>query len=121
MEKCRNSQNSHPIKMKKLVSQRKLQHLSRNEQSTRAIKHHNELMETHNTNIGQVCNKLKKIRGDNIKNIEIPFIETLAGKFSGENVLEGFCSNTEILCNDLVFPFQTSLSPDGIIGGTVLL
>ena len=67
-------------------------------------------METHNTNIGQVCNKLKKIRGDNIKNIEIPFIETLAGKFSGENVLEGFCSNTEILCNEddisSKFPFS---------------
>ena len=30
----------------------------------------------------------------------LPFIETLAGKYSGNNVLEGFCKNTEILCNE---------------------
>ena len=57
-------------------------------------------MATFNQNIGQVCNKLKKIRGENIKRVDIPFIETLNGTFSGDNVLEGFCSNTETLCND---------------------
>ena len=31
---------------------------------------------------------------------EIPCIETLAGKFSNQNVLEGFAVNTEILCNE---------------------
>ena len=38
--------------------------------------------------------------GDTLKNSEIPFIETLSGKYSGKNVLEGFCRNTEILCNE---------------------
>ena len=32
--------------------------------------------------------------------MNIPFIETLNGTFSGNNVLEGFCSNTETLCNE---------------------
>ena len=48
----------------------------------------------------QVCNKLRKIRGENSRNVNIPFIETLNGTFSGNNVLEGFCSNTETLCNE---------------------
>ena len=42
---------------------------------------------------------MKKIRGDNRKGVDIPFIETLAGRYTGINVLEGFCANTEILCN----------------------
>ena len=44
--------------------------------------------------------KLKKSRGENTKAHDIPFIETLAGKFTGTNVLEGFAQNTEILCNN---------------------
>ena len=35
-----------------------------------------------------------------MKSSEIPFIETLAGTYSDNNVLEGFCANTEILCNE---------------------
>ena len=31
---------------------------------------------------------------------EMPFIGTLNGKYVGDNVLEGFCANTEILCNE---------------------
>ena len=46
-----------------------------------------------------IYNKLKKIRGENSKSTDIPFIETLNGIYSGHNVLEGFCSNTETLCN----------------------
>ena len=42
----------------------------------------------------------KEIRGENLKSINIPFIETLNGIYTGDNVLEGFCSNTERLCND---------------------
>ena len=57
-------------------------------------------METHFTDIGRVCQKLKRIRGDNRAKSSTPFIETLCGKYSGENVLEGFCANTEILCNE---------------------
>ena len=60
-------------------------------------------METHDTDMSKIFNKLKKIRGDNRKSVEIPFIETLAGKYSGSNVLEGFCANTEILCNTETF------------------
>ena len=57
-------------------------------------------METFAHDISKVCTKLKNIRGDKTKRIEIPFIETLCGKFEGENVLEGFCANTEKLCNE---------------------
>ena len=32
--------------------------------------------------------------------MDIPYIETLCGKYSGENILEGFIANTEILCNE---------------------
>ena len=56
-------------------------------------------METHSKDISKVCSKLKQIRGDASKNLDIPFIETLCGKFEGVNVLEGFCANTEQLCN----------------------
>ena len=42
----------------------------------------------------------QKIRGDNQSKSSTPFIETLYGKYSGENVLEGFCANTDILCNE---------------------
>ena len=57
-------------------------------------------METHRKDIGKVCQKLKEIRGDNKQTIDIPFIDTLCGKYSGPNILEGFCANTEMLCND---------------------
>ena len=57
-------------------------------------------METHHTNMSQVCGKLKQIRGESSKGCEIPYIETLAGNYTGKNVLEGFCKNTEILCNE---------------------
>ena len=50
--------------------------------------------------MSKVCRKLKEIRGDKSKNNDIPFIETLCGKYEGENVLEGFCANTEKLCNE---------------------
>ena len=96
----RPSNASHPIKVRKLQSQRKLQQLSREEQSSKAIVLHNDLMETFHSNINLLCNKLKKARGENPANLQIPFIETLSGTYSGINVLEGFCSNTEILCNE---------------------
>ena len=44
---------------------------------------------------------LKKSRGDIKSTIKIPFIETLNGIFEGNNILEGFRSNTEILCQDI--------------------
>ena len=57
-------------------------------------------MDTFRSNISQVCKKLKQARRENSANLEIPYIETLSGVYSGINVLEGFCSNTEILCNE---------------------
>ena len=57
-------------------------------------------MNTFKTDINQICTKLKKTRGEECKQNEIPFIETLGGVYSGNNVLEGFRSNTEILCNE---------------------
>ena len=92
--------NLHPAKAAKLESQRFLQRLSRENESAKALKLHNELMETHAKDFSKVCSKLKKIRGDKSKSIDIPTIETLCGTFEGENVLEGFCANTEKLCNE---------------------
>ena len=56
-------------------------------------------MSTFSRNISQVCRKLKQIRGEHSKSLDLPYIETLNGKYSGDNILEGFCSNTETLCN----------------------
>ena len=47
-----------------------------------------------------IVEKLKKIRGEASKRVNISQIETLNGTYSGDNVLEGFCSNTESLCSD---------------------
>ena len=85
---------THPARIAKLKSQRNLQKITREEESLKAQKDHEELMNTFNMNINQIYNKLKKIRGYNMKNVDIPFIETLNGTFSGQNVLEGFCSDT---------------------------
>ena len=43
---------------------------------------------------------MKKIRGENYEHSKIPSIDTLCGRFSGVNVIEGFCANTEFLCNE---------------------
>ena len=48
----------------------------------------------------KVCKILKPLRGGSKTNSDIPYIDTLAGRFSEQNVLEGFRRNTEILCND---------------------
>ena len=96
----RPSDKQNPLKIQKLQSQRNLQQISRSEQTIKAINAHNELMETHNTSFSDVFKKLEKIRGNGTKSTDIPFINTLAGLYSGKNVLEGFCRNTEILCNE---------------------
>ena len=88
------------FKMQKLQSQKKLQKLSRAEKNMKALNAHNELMEAHSTSFSQMFHKLQKLRSDNLKRSEIPFIDTLAGRYSCQNVLEGFCRNTEILCNE---------------------
>ena len=57
-------------------------------------------MDVHFKDISRVCHKLKKIRGENYEHSKIPSIDTLCGRFSSVNVLEGFCTNTEVLCNE---------------------
>ena len=96
----RPSLSSHPAKIAKTNSQRELQKVAREEEALRAQKNHMDLMDTFDKNINEICNKLKRIRGDTPKRVDIDLIETLNGTFTGDNVLEGFCSNTETLCND---------------------
>ena len=50
------------------------------------MKDHEELMSTFSTNISQVCRKLRQIRGEHSKSLDLPFIETLNGKYSGNNI-----------------------------------
>ena len=92
--------NSHPAKMNKLESQRMMRRIARENESEKACKLHDELMEVHFNDISRVCQKLKKIRGENYEQSKIPSIETLNGTFTGSNVLEGFRVNTEVLCNE---------------------
>ena len=40
------------------------------------------------------------MRGEQNKQLDIPFIETLNGRYEGSSVLEGFRKNTELLCNN---------------------
>ena len=96
----RPSLSSHPAKIAKTNSQRELQKVAREEEALKAQKNHMDLMDTFDKNINEICNKMKKIRGDTTKKVDVALIETLNGTFTGDNVLEGFCSNTETLCND---------------------
>ena len=79
----------HPIRLAKVESQRKLQRITRTEKSANEQKNHEELMSTFSQNISQVCRKLNKIRGEKSRSLDLPYIETLNGKYSGENILEG--------------------------------
>ena len=96
----RPTDKNHPARKMKLESQRKLQKLARECETMLAHKNHNELMLSFKQDINQVYKKLKKIREQNTKNRMINQIETLNGVYSQNNVLEGFCSNTETLCKD---------------------
>ena len=90
----------HPAKAAVLLSRRNMQKIARDEDSAKAIKLHDDLMNTHTTDINKLSAKLKKSRGEEFRKTEIPFIETLAGKYHGDNVLEGIAANTEILCDE---------------------
>ena len=54
-------------------------------------------MSSFKLNINEVYRKLK---GCSNKTLNIPFIETLNGTYHGKNILEGFRSNTELLCKE---------------------
>ena len=75
----------------------------RNERNARSEKNHNELMETHCNNIAKVSKKLNQLGCGN-KTPELEFIDTLNGRYSGDNVLEGFCSNAETLATPIKNP-----------------
>ena len=91
---------THPAKIAKTLSQQLLQRITREEEALKAQRNNEDLMNTFDKNINDIYYKLKKVRGDNTKRTDITMIETLNGTFSGNNVLEGFCSNTETLCKD---------------------
>ena len=96
----RPSDSKHPAKEAVLQSRRHLQKVARTEESMKSMKQNDDLMDTFHNNPSQIYDKLKKTRGVQVKRIEIPFIETLSGKYTGENILEGFAANTEILCSE---------------------
>ena len=83
----RPSDRLHPAKAAVLQSRRNVQHIGRIEEASKAIKNHDELMEAYDTDINKVYSKLKKYRGEDSHRNDIPFIETLAGKYVGNNVL----------------------------------
>ena len=60
-KQARPKDSSHPARLAKLNSQRNLQRIVRQEESMKARENHDELMSTFKQNIGQVCNKLRKI------------------------------------------------------------
>ena len=91
---------AHPAKQAKSVSQKTLQNIRREEEAIKSLDNHELLMSSQNENISNVCQKVRKIMGRKLGSSEISYIETLNGSYSGVNVLEGFCRNTEILCND---------------------
>ena len=91
--------NTHPLKILKLSSQRNLQRLTRKDASEKAIKQHEELMQCQPSDLSKACKKLKTMKGAYGQQSEIDLNETLCGKNEGINVLEGFCANTELLCN----------------------
>ena len=60
-------------------------------------------METHRNNIVQVSKKLNQLSGGN-KSPDLDYIDTLNGRYSGDNILEGFCSNAETLATPIENP-----------------
>ena len=47
-------------------------------------------MNTFENDVNKIHSKLRKARGEDIGNKDIAFIETLAGRYDGVNVLEGW-------------------------------
>ena len=79
----------------------RLQKVRKDETNNRQRKINEDLMDTLLNNISNVSKNLKKIsNGSKGQNNPIDFIDTLVGRFSGENVLEGFAANIEELNSD---------------------
>ena len=94
----RPSDPNHPARKAKLLSQRNLQRISREENASKAKQFNESLMQSFYGNINELYKILRFNRGQSSKSVDIPFIETLDGTYSGQNILEGFCRNTELLC-----------------------
>ena len=76
----RPSDKSHPAKAQVLHSRRHLQKTAREENNNKSIEFANDLIDTFKNDINNVCSKLKKYRGQENRSLEIPSIQTLAGK-----------------------------------------
>ena len=100
-ESGRPNDSLHPAKAAKLQSQRLIQKLARLEHNKNMINFQNELMEMSRDNMGAVCAKMKHFRGSNSTSTDIPYLDTLCGKYEGANILEGFRRNAEVLCNEI--------------------
>ena len=96
----RPSSPNHPMRKAKLDSQRKLQRINREVAVSKSEKLHEDLISSANLDINLVFKKMKTYLGKSTGSTDIPYIETLNGVFSGQNVLEGFCRNTETLCQE---------------------
>ena len=91
---------THPAKLQKVLSQRLIQKIRREEDLLQTQIKHNDIITTFNTNPVEVSSKLKKLVGETKSSSSIPKIETFFGLYSGDDVLEGFRKNTEYLCNE---------------------
>ena len=90
---------NHPARKAKLESQRLLQRLSREENTAKVKAVYDDLMTSSQMSINDVFKKLKSIKHNSTKSADIPYIETINGTYEGQNILEGFRANTELLCN----------------------
>ena len=94
----RPTDHSHPAKSLVLNSRRHLQSIARGEELAKSRRLNDELMDSFKHDVKDVYSTLKKFRRDVSTNKDLDHIDTLAGKFYGEHILDGFASNTEILC-----------------------
>ena len=90
---------SHPAKIAKLQSQRKLQYIARTEKASRCLELNTKLMHSFSNDVNEIYKILNKVKGK-ASNKDIPFLETLNGTYYGENILEGFRANTQTLCSN---------------------
>jgi hypothetical protein len=65
----RPTNNSHPLKLAKIQSQKYLQFLRRSENTQKTHELNEKLKETHRDDMSSVCKKLKQIRGDKVQKV----------------------------------------------------
>ena len=99
----RPTENTHPAKMARDEARAELRKIRRTERNAKSERNHNDLMETHRNNIVKVSKKLSQLSGGN-KSPDLDYIDTLNGRYSGDNILEGFCSNAETLATPIENP-----------------